>query len=130
MARSFATLVSVLWFWSLSAQAEVPKKLDPPKVEEMNALHLWARVIDTVEWQALWNAVARCSRRVDQAHTVNINTSSLRKAAKDVAQRYVRQTRPVLQDPALGQQLEGLNACFQSLLELCERNSAKSSYKK
>jgi phosphoenolpyruvate carboxylase len=82
------------------------------------------------EWQALCSAFARFSRRIDPAHTVNINASSLRKAAKDVAQQYFRQTRPVLQDLALGQQLEGLNAGFQSLLELSERNSAKSSYKK
>jgi Predicted pPIWI-associating nuclease len=82
------------------------------------------------EWQALCDAFARFSRRIDQAHTVNINASSLRKEAKDVAQQYFRQTRPVLQDLALDQQLEGLNAGFQSLIELSEYNNAKSSYKK
>jgi Predicted pPIWI-associating nuclease len=56
--------------------------------------------------------------------------SALRKEAKDVALQYFRQARPVLQDLALDDQLDTLNARFQSLIELSERNSAKASYKK
>jgi hypothetical protein len=82
------------------------------------------------EWQTLCDAVARFSRHINQARTVNINASSLRKEAKDVAQQYFRQARPVLQDLALDDQLDILNARFQSLIELSERNSAKASYKK
>jgi hypothetical protein len=82
------------------------------------------------EWQTLSEAVARFSRHINQARTVNINASSLRKEAKDVAQQYFRQARPVLQDLTLDDQLDILNARFQSLIELSERNSAKSSYKK
>jgi hypothetical protein len=82
------------------------------------------------EWQALCDDFARFSRQINQAHTVNINANSLRKKAKDVAHQYFRQTRPLLQDFALDEQLEVLDAGFQSLIELSERNNAKASYKK
>jgi Predicted pPIWI-associating nuclease len=82
------------------------------------------------EWQALCDAFARFSRHIDQARAVNINASSLRRETKDVAQQYFRQTRPVLQDLSLDEQLEVLDAGFQNLIELSEHNNAKASYKK
>jgi Predicted pPIWI-associating nuclease len=82
------------------------------------------------EWQALCDAFARFSRHINQARTVNINASSLRREAKDVAQQYFRQARPVLQELALDEQLEVLDAGFQNIIELSERNNAKASYKK
>jgi hypothetical protein len=50
------------------------------------------------EWQALCKTFSHFSRRIDQAPTININANSLRAEARDVAQRYFRQTRPVLQN--------------------------------
>ena len=82
------------------------------------------------EWQAFCDVFSRFSRHIDQARTVNINAISLRTEARDVAQQYFRQTRPTLQDLGLDEQLEVLNAGFQSLLELSDRNNAASSYKK
>jgi hypothetical protein len=82
------------------------------------------------EWQALCEAFARFGRHIDQARTVNINTSSLRTEARDVAQQYFRQIRPVMQDLGLDEQLEVLNAGFQNILELSDHNNATASYKK
>ncbi|MGD1083031.1 MAG: hypothetical protein ABR881_32355 [Candidatus Sulfotelmatobacter sp.] len=82
------------------------------------------------EWQALCDTFSRFRRHIDQARTVNINAHSLRAEARNVAQQYFRQTRPVLQDIGLDQQLEMLNASFQNILELSHRNNAAASYKK
>jgi len=82
------------------------------------------------EWQSLCDAFLRFSRHIDQARTVNINTSSLRTEARDVAQQYFRQTRPVLQDLGLDAQLDVLNTGFQSIIELSDHSNAAASYKK
>jgi hypothetical protein len=82
------------------------------------------------EWQALCNAFSLFSRHIEQAQTVNINTNSLRKESHDVALQYFRQTRPVLQNLGLDEQLEVLNTSFQNLLELSGGSNAAASYKK
>lgn len=82
------------------------------------------------EWQALCDAFSRFRRHIDQARTVNINTTSLRAESRDVAQQYFRQARPLLQDLGLDEQLEVLDSGFQSLLELSDRSNATASYKK
>ena len=82
------------------------------------------------EWQALCHAFSRFGRHIDQARTVNINANSRRAEARDVAQRYFRQARPVLQDLGLDEQLDVLNVAFQNLIELSDRNNATASYKK
>lgn len=82
------------------------------------------------EWQDLCAEFARFGRHIDQASTVNINANSLRAEARDVAQRYFRQARPLLADLGLHEQLDILNAAFQALIELSDRPNAASSYKK
>ncbi len=82
------------------------------------------------EWQALCDVFARFSRQIDHARTVNINALSLRKKTKDVAQQYFRKARPLFQDLGLDEQLEVLDAGFQTLIELSQRHNAKASYKK
>lgn len=82
------------------------------------------------EWQSLCDVFSRFSRHIDQTRTVNINTRALRTEAKDIAQQYFRQTRPVMQDLGLDEQLEVLNASFQRILELSNRSNAAASYKK
>jgi hypothetical protein len=68
------------------------------------------------EWQSFCDVFSRFSRHIDQARTVNINTSSLRTEARDVAQQYFRQTRPILQDLGLDAQLDVLNTGFQTII--------------
>ncbi|MGH7102777.1 MAG: hypothetical protein ACREFJ_10320, partial [Acetobacteraceae bacterium] len=82
------------------------------------------------EWHALCDAFSRFGRHIERTRSVNINANSLRTEARDVAQQYFRRARPLLQDLALGEQLEALNAGFQSLIELSHRNNARASYKK
>jgi hypothetical protein len=82
------------------------------------------------EWQALCDAFVRFNRHIDQAHSVNINVSTLRQEAKNAAQQYFRQVRSALQDAVPGEQLAALDDGFRGLLELSGRSSAKSSYKK
>ena len=82
------------------------------------------------EWQALVTAFARFARRIDQAVSVNINASALRQEARNTAQQYFRQARPLLQDLILDEQLRALDAGYGGLLELSHRSSKKSSYKK
>jgi hypothetical protein len=82
------------------------------------------------EWQALCDAFRGFSRRIEQARTVNINAGSLRAAAKQAAQQYFRQVRPVLPEFTLEEQLAGLDAAFTAVLELSQGNNAKTSYKK
>jgi hypothetical protein len=82
------------------------------------------------EWQSLCDAFSRFSRHIDQARTVNINTSVLRTEAREVAQQYFRHTRPVLQDIGPDARLDVLDGGFQSILELSNRSNAAASYKK
>jgi hypothetical protein len=83
-----------------------------------------------IEWQSLCDLFSGFSRHIDQAGTVNINASSLRTDAREIAQQYFRDVRPVLQNLGLDEQLEVLNASFSKLLELSDRSNATASYKK
>jgi hypothetical protein len=71
----------------------------------------------------------RCATRSPGSHA-NINASSLRQEARNIAQQYFRQARPTLVDLLIADQLTTLDASFRSLLEFSERGTAKTSYKK
>ena len=68
------------------------------------------------EWRALYDAFSRFDRHIGQARTININANVLRAEARDVAQQYFRQTRPLLQDLIVEEQLDTLDLGFQRIL--------------
>ncbi len=82
------------------------------------------------EWQSLCDAVGTFGRHVDQIRTVNVNVNLVRKEAKEVAQRYFRQSRSSLQNLGLDDELSLLDKGFESLIQLSSGMNAVSSYKK
>jgi hypothetical protein len=82
------------------------------------------------EWQSLCDNFTRFARHIDQATSVNINAASLRQEARNMAQQYFRQARPILTDLLLEDQLSVLDASFRALLEFSDRATAKISYKR
>jgi hypothetical protein len=76
------------------------------------------------ECQALFRAFSQFSRHIDQTRRVNINAIALRTEPGDIAKRYFRETRPVLQNLGLEQEIEVRNDSFQNLLELSDRSNA------
>jgi hypothetical protein len=82
------------------------------------------------DWQSLCDAFRAFGRRVDQIHTVNVNANSVRTEAKEVAQRYFRESRSSLQNLGLDDELSALDKGFESLMQLSNGMNAVSSYKK
>jgi hypothetical protein len=82
------------------------------------------------EWQLMGDAFGAFGRHVDQIRTVNVNANSVRKEAKEVAQRYFRQTRSSLQNLGLDDELSLLDKGFENLIQLSSGMNAVSSYKK
>ena len=62
--------------------------------------------------------------------TVNINSNKVKQAAKEIAQEYFRNVRPILKDISVDQQmLSHLDTSLQKLNILASGNNANSSYK-
>jgi hypothetical protein len=82
------------------------------------------------EWQLMCDAFEAFGRHVDQIRTVNVNAKSVRKEAKEVAQRYFRQSRSSLQNLGLDDELSLLDKGFENLIQLSSGMNAVSSHKK
>ena len=82
------------------------------------------------EWQSLCDTFARFARHIDHATSININATSLRQEARNTAQQYFRQARPIVIDLLIEDQLSVLDASFRALIEFSDRATAKTSYKK
>jgi Predicted pPIWI-associating nuclease len=82
------------------------------------------------EWQSLSDAFGAFGRHVDQIRTINVNANLTRTEAKEVAQRYFRQSRSSLQSLGLDDELSLLDKGFESLIQLSSGMNAVSSYKK
>lgn len=82
------------------------------------------------EWQALSDAFSAFRRHIGQVDTINVNSAPRRAEAREVAQRYFRRARAVLQNAGLAGPLEALDPAFQRIIELSDGNNAAASYKK
>jgi Predicted pPIWI-associating nuclease len=82
------------------------------------------------EWQSLCQAFSKVSGRIDRAASVHLNSSEVRAATAQVAQRYLRLVRPLLLESGLNEQASVLDGAFATLLQLTEGRNLLSSYKK
>jgi hypothetical protein len=81
------------------------------------------------DWEELRQSLDNLQNAVNRSKAVNVNTNSLRDAARRLVQHYFRLARPDLQ--ALGidtEELNGIDSEMQSLLGLANGRNAKRSY--
>ena len=85
---------------------------------------------DTADtWDLLWNRAEQFRRSLTKSRAVNVNSRTLRIAAKELVQYYFRETRPGLVSLGLAEtHLEPLDAAMQDLLGLANAIRAKRSY--
>jgi hypothetical protein len=80
-------------------------------------------------WSAFCDAVAKLQGDISKSQAVNVNSSSLRQRAKEVAQSYFRQTRPELQALSVDTDfVSQLDEMMQALLRLSNGKNSKHVY--
>lgn len=80
-------------------------------------------------WNELWSNLEAFVGTLARSHAVNVNSTSLREAAKQLVQNYFRIVRPTLEQlPLSADRINHLDEPMQRLLELSNGRNSKQSY--
>jgi Predicted pPIWI-associating nuclease len=80
-------------------------------------------------WDALWSRFESLRASISKSKARNVNTASLRNAAKESVQLYFRNARPELAEIGMKpEDLKQLDGYMQELLRLASGNNLKGSY--
>lgn len=81
------------------------------------------------EWSSFWSDVESVRKAVSRVAAKNVNATHLREAARDLAQRWFRETRVDFVAHGMSESmLSTADEAFQQLLRLSTGNNAKASY--
>jgi hypothetical protein len=81
------------------------------------------------DWEELRQSLDSLQSAINRSKAVNVNTTSLRDAARRLVQHYFRVARPHLQVLGIdSEELDGIDAEMQALLGLANGRNAKRSY--
>lgn len=81
------------------------------------------------EWQTFWGDVEFVRRAVSKVKAKNVNAAHLRETARDLAQRWFRETRvDFVAHGMLESAVSAADGAFQQLLRLSTGNNARTSY--
>jgi Predicted pPIWI-associating nuclease len=83
-----------------------------------------------VDWDSLWRSVAALRRGIGQGKSRDINRAAPRTEAQMVVQGWFRNVRPFLPAGIDEARIDAMDGRMQTLLQLSNRPSARSSYKR
>jgi hypothetical protein len=81
-------------------------------------------------WRSLCEEFAEIAKQLDRVRTINVNARNLRDAARQVAERYLHDTRAILIGAGANEDAAVLDDAFGGLFQLSHGHNALASYKK